>query len=362
MKLRSLSVLVAAVAVLVLAVPVAHAYRIFGTWGSDSVGMSKHSSLPSSFVDAQQFAATQWNDVANTSFRLSHQPGSKNKVSYGAIDGSLGTLAVTTAWVTLLTGRITEADVEYDQAENWYTGSGSPGGSQVDLRAVSTHEFGHVAGLDHTQNGNCPGNSNDATMCPYYTLGSTYTRTLETDDRNGLVANYPTRAGPKDPFLQSVAGSALQRVLVHALYAAAPDRVLAGATTTAFVGEVVSVSPARWNSDDGTLAEADRAGGFALAYHQVRFRVLERIRGAAGDAMTITVLGASPAGSVDGTLSGHPEHGLRAGERMLVLATTSPLGWSDGSERTITRFVASPDHSTAAVGSSRFGTVRALLG
>ncbi len=65
-------------------------------------------------------------------------------------------------------GKITQFYIEYDNAENWYTGTGTPGPTQVALESIAAHEFGHALGMCHTQASHCPGNSTDATMCSGY--------------------------------------------------------------------------------------------------------------------------------------------------------------------------------------------------
>jgi len=80
-------------------------------------------------------------------------------------------------------------ELKYDQAEEWYLGSGTPAGYQMDLRSTAAHEFGHGLGLDHTQAGNC--GAPRATMCAGQIVGTTEQRTLETDDVNGVSTAYP---------------------------------------------------------------------------------------------------------------------------------------------------------------------------
>ncbi len=88
-------------------------------------------------------------------------------------------------------GKITQFYIEYDNAEFWYTGTGTPGPTQVDLESIAAHEFGHALGMCHTQASHCPGNSTDATMCSGYLLGTKYLRSLASDDRSGVSAAYP---------------------------------------------------------------------------------------------------------------------------------------------------------------------------
>lgn len=327
----------------------AQGYVIFGKWSGNSAGLSLHSSLPSSFVNAQGYAAGTWTGVTTSRWVFVKQPGAQNQLSSGPFDGPLGVLAAT--FVSFNgSGFISDADVQYDNAENWYTGPGTPGGSQIDLRSVAAHEFGHITGIDHSQSSNCPGSSSDPTMCPYYTLGSSNFRTLETDDRNALAANYP-----QSP--DSLAG----KVVVRALYPTMTDRALANRSQVAFEGRVVSVAPARWNSDAGTRWTAGAKGAGPAAYHEVTFRVTRSIRGQAGRTVTITVVGNSPAGSVDGSLAGRPDHDLKVGDSVLVLATGGTMAWSDGSTRPTLRFAGAPMASYARVGTARFARLRSLL-
>jgi len=158
------------------------------TWPGDTNYYDRHT-LPSSWVSGLTSSASQWNNVTPSPFVWVSNSNSNNDITRGSIDGGGGTLGVTTVWYS--GSNITRATVKFDSAENWYLGSGTPGAQQVDYRSVATHEMGHALGLAHTQSTNCPNNSNKATMCPTYTLGTTYMRSLEVDDRNGANALYP---------------------------------------------------------------------------------------------------------------------------------------------------------------------------
>lgn len=159
-------------------------------WATNTPTYDQHT-LGSAWKTAVWNGATRWNNVTSSPFAWSRTDSSvnQNDVFRGSIDGSGGTLAVTT--VTSLFGLITWINMEFDTAESWYTGTGTPGASQFDAYSVAAHEFGHALGLDHT-NLSCSGStSTRPTMCATYSAGQTYARSLHSDDQNGLNAIYP---------------------------------------------------------------------------------------------------------------------------------------------------------------------------
>lgn len=159
-------------------------------WPSPSATYDKHA-LASNWQGVVDFGAAQWTNVTPSPWTWTSNNNSTNDVTTGGIDGRSNTLAVTTVYYNPQTQRITRMTMKFDSSERWYLGSGSPTSSQVDGRSVAAHEFGHGFGQGHTQSGNCPNNSNRATMCSSYLYGTSYQRTLETDDRNGVNSLYP---------------------------------------------------------------------------------------------------------------------------------------------------------------------------
>ena len=116
----------------------------------------------------------------------------------------------------------------------------------------------------------------------------------------------------------------------HALYPRLSDQTLAGLASVAFQGAVRSISPARWNTTGGALWEAGPLGPRPLPFHLITFRLDRPIRGGSSRTIAVTVFGASPAGSVGGSLFGRPDHDLRVGDRVLVLAVPgAPAAWAD---------------------------------
>lgn len=179
----------AALAVVAFEAAPARAYQLLGPkWSSTNVQYDRHL-LPSNWQTVMSGVAGTWNNVSPSPFAWSSNNNSNNDITRGGIDGGGGTLAVTTVYYSGST--ITRATQKYDTAENWYVGSGTPGSSQIDARSVATHEFGHAAGIGHTQSSNCPSCPNRVTMCASYSQGSTCMRSLENDDKSALNALYP---------------------------------------------------------------------------------------------------------------------------------------------------------------------------
>ncbi|MFN8423630.1 MAG: matrixin family metalloprotease [Anaerolineae bacterium] len=123
----------------------AFGYNLMGPkWASTSQKYDPHT-LAANWQSVASFGAAQWTNVTPSPFNWSVDNNSTNDVTKAAIDGAGGTLAVTTVYYSGST--ITRMTVKFDQSENWYTGSGTPGSSQIDAQSVSAHEFGHSAGI-----------------------------------------------------------------------------------------------------------------------------------------------------------------------------------------------------------------------
>jgi hypothetical protein len=80
--------------------------------------------------------------LSNGVFPISN---SVNQVDFGLLPSGL--LAQTVLF--FVGDRITECDMRFNSAVNWYTGTGTPAADQVDWWSVATHEMGHCLGLDH---------------------------------------------------------------------------------------------------------------------------------------------------------------------------------------------------------------------
>lgn len=91
-----------------------------------------------------------------------------------------------TAPLTDAEGFISEADIAFNGYLVQWSATGSGG---IDIESVAVHEFGHFIGLQHNLGPNQPG-QDKATMHPTV-LKNNASRSLETDDINGLCFLYP---------------------------------------------------------------------------------------------------------------------------------------------------------------------------
>ena len=191
--------------------PAADYYKY--TWPTTSVSYGYTPSVPTGeFRTAVDAGAAQWSAVPNatldyvhgsdfgSNFDYSKCSSGGNGIHYANIDGTNGVLGRT---FTCMNGsnQITSFQTVFDTSENWYTGTGSPGGSQADLTSVAAHELGHATGFgqgapnSHFSGTICDANSAQQTMCPAHLLGSTWQRTLADHDQHTFAAAYPAGGG-----------------------------------------------------------------------------------------------------------------------------------------------------------------------
>jgi matrixin len=117
--------------------------------------------------------------------------GCDDRIWVGRVDDRVGGTIATTSRCTS-GGRIVSFKIVFDTNESWYTGSGTPSGSQHDAQSVMTHELGHVAGFRGHYSGStdCPNNSARQTMCSTVSKGTTYWRTLGAHDKSTFEDAY----------------------------------------------------------------------------------------------------------------------------------------------------------------------------
>lgn len=179
------------------------AYRIDRRWGTNSAWWGWGVTWPAAWANASSYGAGAWTNVTTSSWTWVHfTPDSLagNKLNKGTIDGPYPggpNLGGAGNWRTCGTN-VCGFSITLDTAENWYSGTGTPGSNQADVQSVITQEFGHAAALGHTDEAplpsgvNCNGNNSARpTMCSQYVFGTNWWRTLEADDMNGLSSVYP---------------------------------------------------------------------------------------------------------------------------------------------------------------------------
>jgi hypothetical protein len=120
--------------------------------------------------------------------------GQPNTITWAPLDVPGGLLAVTTLCMSTARHEIGGFETTFDSLDGWSIGpDGNP--ATYDVENVATHEWGHIAGLDHVSQ------PQDACLTMYFmtTPEETEQRTLGWGDKLGLDALYhtgDTRPGP----------------------------------------------------------------------------------------------------------------------------------------------------------------------
>ncbi len=159
-----------------------------------------------------------------------------NTISFGNTGCSGGTLAYTetpvdNGWRILVC----------ESSWVWYGGTGTPSGTQIDLRGVLTHELGHALGLGHSQTVNCPtaGCTTSPSMCAFVCGNGSSQRVIRADDQAGLQAVYGAVPLTK-PVITGLGGS----------FATGGTLLISGAH---FAGTVNVKFTARTSTNTGTI-------------------------------------------------------------------------------------------------------------
>ena len=120
---------------------------------------------------------------------VSGQLDGNNAIAFGDYPQQ-GVIAVTHIWGYFYgnpkTREIIEFDITWDTDFVWENAADSNNSNVMDLQNISTHEFGHAAGMDDLYETSCM----EETMYGYSEEGETKKRTLETGDITGIKKLY----------------------------------------------------------------------------------------------------------------------------------------------------------------------------
>jgi hypothetical protein len=160
-------------------------YSLGAKWVTATPTFYYASSLPSTWRDVVDYAASTWNQVGakvtikkyTTIVSLPAQKDGKSVIAYGPLPDGIG--GETRRWA--LYGIVIEADIVLNSRAALSIGGSA---TTADVQAIMTHEFGHFLGLQHVDD-------RTHTMHRTIPMNSTIHRTLCAGDVDGLKKLYP---------------------------------------------------------------------------------------------------------------------------------------------------------------------------
>ncbi len=90
--------------------------------------------------------------------------------------------------------------IRYYESWTWGDGPDQLNSGEMDMQGIACHELGHALGLGHSSD-------SSATMYAYANGNGVPNRSIETDDRNGVIFIYAARDVNINPSIDSVSGS-----------------------------------------------------------------------------------------------------------------------------------------------------------
>lgn len=309
-------------------------------WPPASIIYDYHT-LTSSWKSAVSYGSSRWN-MTGSLFEWAPGESGENDVYRDYIDGAGKVVGATSTWPQLACGTITRMTLRFDTSEKWYVDSGTtPSSSQMDARSVAAHEFGHGLGLAHTQSSRCTGSESALpTMCASYPAGKTYFRSLQQDDKDGVLSLYSKSASRS-----TLACSSYDLVTprVDLLYQSISREKAVRSSQVIVRGFVGDVSDTMWNQSSGEYWEEDTPDGTllsAIPFYTVRIDPIESLltdQGRIGETVTLTILGESP-------LAHEGSSPFEIGGEVVVFAERGRIAWRKGTKRVI-QLVGAPEES-----------------
>jgi hypothetical protein len=151
--------------------------------GTDPLGGGGNTAILAAEVTVDGFITTRSFVNNNATTQINPCTDSPNTVQWGAIDGPGGVVASTSVCFDQRTKEIVGFAMIIDEDEPWVIGSDA---TKLDVQNTVTHEFGHVAGLDHVR----PPQDGCLTLFPFVALGEIQKRTLGLGDKLGMQDLY----------------------------------------------------------------------------------------------------------------------------------------------------------------------------
>ena len=260
---RQIAALVAAVAVAIVVGSAApRAYTTYSRWASPTAVVyinpaNRDGLSDDAVITALRAAMDDWTTQGHSPFTFSYG-GRVNDTTTGydnrnvvlfRNESNSGMIAGTYSW-TDGSNRLVDSDtIIYDAAGYaFYAFDGSCNaslGNGVYLHDVTTHEFGHMLGLQHSSDPS-------ATMASGYATCSTAPRTLESDDIAGLQSLYGTSSSPAPAPTNTAPTVSIANPSNNASYAYGASITFSGSATDTQDGNLTSILS--WTSSlDGPI-------------------------------------------------------------------------------------------------------------